>query len=238
MPVKKPYEGKTWTYKQLADELGTNTNLLYAFIGRGNNRNLLPPIDPTTNAYEFTDADAQRFMEVWRESSEFRAAQNPPDGEAFTEEGALDYIGADNPSRIQYMRRRYNMLYPDYYAPNPSGRGRTIAMYLKDSLDEFLQWEADGKPEPPHSQVKTIIEFHGEYRYLVEFRNGTTLGFLSDDEVRTSPVMPQYVAERYIRSAKSAIRKHEKSRVRAEKIARTRAQQALEEKHQCFSAPV
>lgn len=172
-----------FTYDDLAAMLGTSKDSLYSVSSNHPEPFTPDVIDGVT--YYFTQASVDRIRAWWDENSRFRVKPPPADEKAYSTKELYSVFGIPF-TTVQHYRRRYKMLYPDFYSANPSGRGRPVAMYLESTIKEFQEWMAAGRPEPDYARVKSVTLRQGRFDAIVTFGDGTTVGLL-DDEWRISP---------------------------------------------------
>ena len=193
---------KLYTYEELAEMFSTKKETLYALSAQ-----LLTPATTVKGIHYFDQPTVDRLTEWWEENSRFRADPNPPDEPAYTTED-LDKMEIKT-SKIQYYRRRYGRLFPDFYVNNPKGRGRPIAMYLKSSIDEFQAWIDAERPEDPSTRIKDVQYNQGKYDVMVYFGDGTVLAKIGDDWRMSPPANDHALAQKYIKNAERWIKQLE-----------------------------
>jgi hypothetical protein len=186
------------SYEELATLLHTNRDMLYGLASK--HADVFKPDRTVGTAYYFTPESVARIQAWWDEHSRFRAKPRSSDEPAYTVEELTEKF--DLPfTTIQYYRRRYGMLYPDLYAPNPKGRGRPLALYLQSTIEEWQRWVEAGRPEPGYMRVKSVTLNQGRFDAIVWFGDGTTAGLLGEDWRISPPPDSAEMAEHYIRFA-------------------------------------
>lgn len=186
------------TYDDLAHLLQTSKEVLYSVASK--HPEIFRPDDTEGGLYYFTAESVERIKEWWSRHSQFRVKPPPTDEPAYTAKQLKSEFAIPF-STVQHYRREYQMLYPDFYAPNPSGRGRPVAMYLESTIAEFKAWIEAGRPETPYMRVRMVTLNQGLFDAIVQFRDGTTVGLIDDEWTISPPPEQEDEAGHYIRFA-------------------------------------
>ena len=187
------------TYEQLAESLQASRDTVYGVASR--NAEIFKPDEIVGTQYYFSPDSVARIRAWWEDHSRFRAKPRTNDTEpAYTVEELKERLNIPF-TTVQYYRRRYGMLYPDYYTPNPTGRGRPVAMYRQSTIDEWRRWVEDGRPEPGYMRVKSVALNQGLFDATVLFGDGTMAGLRGDEWRISPPPDDETMAAEYIKFA-------------------------------------
>lgn len=187
------------TYDDLATLLQTSKDVLYGMASK--HPDVFTADEMNGNQYLFGPERVTLIQAWWEEhNSRFRVKARPTDEPAYTVTELEEKFDIPFPT-IQYYRRRYGMLYPDYYAPNPNGRGRPIALYAQSTIEEWKNWVEAGRPEPSYMRVKSVVLNQGYFDATVWFGDGTMLGLRGDVWKFSPPPNDPEMAANYIRFA-------------------------------------
>lgn len=204
-----------YTYKDIADMLGTTTAALHIMASK--NISPLVPSGQQGRKKLFSEETVAAFKKWWEENEIYRAATERPQGETFDITAALAYLGdGDGPmplTTMQHIRRRFNRLYPDYYEKHEI-KGRPRAMYFKKTLDDYKAWVEAGRPE---IRIQSMATDEPGFELWARFEDGVTVGLDSNGKSSISPLMADDAAKPYVDQVRAIARRKLRTKRRKSK---------------------